>query len=85
MRPAKIRGGASVGDRESGQATIEFALILVPLMMVVAGIILFGIGLNYWLDINRLSNQGARWAAVNAYPGCGTPSGPLIRIQPELQ
>jgi hypothetical protein len=36
----------------------------------VVGIIQFGIGLNYWLDMNRLSNQGARWAAVNEYPGC---------------
>jgi len=61
-------------DPESGQATTEFALILIPLMIIVVGIIQFGIGLNYWLDMNRLSNQGARWAVVNAYPGCGIPS-----------
>ena len=52
-------------DRESGQATIEFALILIPLLILVGGIIYFGIGLNYWLDMNRVANQGARWAAVN--------------------
>ena len=23
----------------------------------------FGIGLNYWLDMQRIANQGARWAA----------------------
>jgi len=56
---------------ESGQATVEFALILIPLLILVVGVIQFGIGLNYWLDMNRLSNQGARWAVVNAYPGCG--------------
>src|SRR5262249_5014610 len=55
---------------ESGQAMVEFALILIPLLIVVVGIIQFGIGLNYWLDMNRLSNQGARWAVVNGYPGC---------------
>ncbi len=55
---------------ESGQATTEFALILIPLLILVVGIIQFGIGLNYWLDMNRLSNQGARWAVVNGYPGC---------------
>ena len=55
---------------ERGQATTEFALILIPLLILVVGIIQFGIGLNYWLDMNRLSNQGARWAVVNAYPGC---------------
>ena len=30
---------------------VEFALILVPLLILVVGIIQFGIGLNYWLDI----------------------------------
>ena len=49
---------------------VEFALILIPLLILVVGIIQFGIGLNYWLDMNRLSNQGARWAVVNEYPGC---------------
>ena len=52
-------------DRESGQAMVEFALILFPLLLLVAGIIQFGIGLNYWLDMKRIANQGARWAAVN--------------------
>jgi len=55
-------------DRESGQATTEFALILLPMLTVVAGIIYFGIGLNYWLDMNRVANQGARWAAVDNWP-----------------
>jgi hypothetical protein len=58
-------------DPESGQATTEFALILVPLLIVVCGIIYFGIGLNYWLDMNRAANQGARFAAVNNWgPQC---------------
>jgi len=53
---------------ERGQATTEFALILLPLLIVVAGIVYFGIGLNYWLDMQRIANQGARWAAVNNWP-----------------
>lgn len=57
-------------DPESGQAMVEFGLILFPLLLLVAGIIYFGIGLNYWLDEQRLANQGARWAVVNSYPGC---------------
>src|SRR6188474_410928 len=55
-------------DRESGQAMVEFALILFPLLLIVAGIIQFGIALNYWLDMQRIANQGARWAAVNNWP-----------------
>ena len=47
---------------------VEFALILIPLLLLVAGIIQFGIGLNYWLDMQRIANQGARWAAVNNWP-----------------
>jgi Flp pilus assembly protein TadG len=49
---------------------VEFALILFPLLLLVAGIIQFGIGLNFWLDSNRIANQGARWAVVNSWPGC---------------
>ena len=56
------------GKREDGQAMVEFALILFPLLLLVAGIIQFGIGLNYWLDMQRIANQGARWAAVNNWP-----------------
>jgi TadE-like protein len=55
---------------ESGQAMVEFALILFPLLLIVAGVIQFGIALNFWLDSNRLANQGARFAVVNAWPGC---------------
>jgi hypothetical protein len=55
-------------QRESGQAMVEFALILFPLLLLVVGIIQFGIGLNYWLDMQRIANQGARWAAVNNWP-----------------
>jgi TadE-like protein len=55
-------------DPESGQATTEFALILIPMVILIGGIIYFGIGLNYWLDMNRVANQGARWAAVDNWP-----------------
>jgi Flp pilus assembly protein TadG len=59
--------------RESGQAMVEFALILFPLLLLVAGIIQFGIALNYWLDMQRIANQGARWAAVNCTRSATTP------------
>jgi hypothetical protein len=66
--PIGVKGSR---NRESGQATVEFALILFPLLILVSGIIYFGIGLNYWLDMNRIANQGARWAVVNNWsPEC---------------
>ncbi|MDQ3691279.1 MAG: pilus assembly protein [Chloroflexota bacterium] len=57
-------------DRERGQALVEFALILPLFLMIVVGIIQFGLALNFWLDMQRIANQGARWAVVNEYPGC---------------
>ncbi len=56
-------------ERESGQALVEFALILPLFLMIVVGIIQFGVALNYWLDMQRIANQGARWAVVNKFPG----------------
>lgn len=55
-------------ERERGQAMVEFALIAPLFIMLVAGIIQFGIALNFWLDMQRIANQGARWAAVNNWP-----------------
>jgi hypothetical protein len=68
VRTRNIKGVRRDHDRESGQSTVEFALILFPLLLLVAGIIQFGIALNYWLDMQRIANQGARWAAVNNWP-----------------
>jgi Flp pilus assembly protein TadG len=58
--------------RERGQVTVEFALILPLFLILVFGIIKFGIAINYWLDMQRVANQGARWAAVNRYPIAST-------------
>ena len=61
---------------ERGQATVEFALVLPAFLLLVVGIIKFGIALNFWLDMQRIANQGARWAVVDAYPGCPRNSTP---------
>ena len=45
--PIGVRCGRG---RETGQATVEFALILFPLLTLVAGIIYFGIGLTAAID-----------------------------------
>jgi hypothetical protein len=58
---------------------VEFALVLFPFLLIVVGIIQFGIGLNYWLDMQRISNQGARWAAVD----CGRT--PALVCSPTLE
>ena len=60
----KVRRGRS----ERGQATIEFAIVLPLVLLLVAGIIEFGKGFNYWLNLNHLANEGARWVAVDKIP-----------------
>ena len=69
LATSSARGSVARVTRR-GQATVEFALILIPLLILVVGIIQFGIGLNFWLDEQRIANQGARFAVVNAWPGC---------------
>jgi hypothetical protein len=55
-------------EREEGQALVEFALIAPVVLIIVTGILSFGVGLNYWLDMNKAANQGARQAVVNHWP-----------------
>lgn len=57
-------------DRESGQAVVEFVLVLIPLVIFVGGIIQLGIGISDWHNVNRIANEGARWAAMNDWPNC---------------
>ena len=53
---------------EKGQATVEFAIVLPLVLLLIAGVIEFGKAFNYWLTLNHLANEGARWAAVNKIP-----------------
>ena len=55
---------------ERGQAMVEFVLVLFPLIVLVGGVIQLGIGVANWHDLNRIANEGARFAAVNEWPDC---------------
>jgi hypothetical protein len=49
---------------------VEFVLVLFPLILFVGGIIQLGIGIANWHDLNRIANEGARFAATDAWPDC---------------
>lgn len=51
---------------------VEFALILVPLLLLVVGMLQFGIVLNAKIDQTHLASSGARYAAVDHNPGAGS-------------
>lgn len=67
--PSRLRRRAR---GESGQSAVEFALVVPFLCLLVLALVEFGKGVNYWLDANHLSGEGARLAAVlgsRAEPG----------------
>jgi Flp pilus assembly protein TadG len=53
---------------ERGQSAVEFAMVVPLLCLVIIAILHFGKVMNYWLDLNHVASEGARKAAVNAYP-----------------
>jgi Flp pilus assembly protein TadG len=65
--------------RDEGQATIEFAIVLPLVLLLIVGLIEFGKAFNYWLDLNHLANEGARWVAVDRIPGDDSPTGDEIK------
>ena len=70
----RFSGTTAAGSRlrgESGQAAVEFGLIVPFLCVLVLVLVDFGKAMNYWLDLNHVAAEGARRAAVNAYPTAG--------------
>ena len=52
------------GRSERGQSLVEFALVLPIFLVLVLGIIDFGLGLKSWITITNAAREGARYAAV---------------------
>jgi TadE-like protein len=70
----RSRGGKHGGIRDDrGVAMTEFVLVLPVLLLVVVGIIAFGLIFFFWLDANRLASETARWAAINHNPFASQP------------
>lgn len=49
---------------EKGQSLVEFALILPLILLILMGILEFGVMLNSYLAINHASKEGARLGAL---------------------
>lgn len=47
---------------------VEFAFVLPLVLLLVVGLIEFGKAFNYWLSLNDVASEGARWAAVDLVP-----------------
>jgi hypothetical protein len=76
---------------ERGTAVVEFALIALPLCLIVFGVLDLGRALNYYNNLTQISGQGARAAAVNQDPNGGTANNLFQRqlacavVSPELR
>jgi hypothetical protein len=70
-RSSGAPAGLSRMRGESGQAAVEFALVVPILCVIVLAMVDFGKAMNYWLDLNHVASETARKAAVNAYPTAG--------------
>jgi Flp pilus assembly protein TadG len=66
----RIRVGNPKLAKQDGQAIVEFALVLPILLIVILGIVDFGIAYNYKNDETHLANEAVRFAVVNNCSPC---------------
>lgn len=69
---ARIRAAGANRSSEDGQATVEFALVLPIIVIVLLGIVLFGVALNDWIDETHLASEAVRFASVDSEHGTGS-------------
>jgi Flp pilus assembly protein TadG len=60
-------GGSRSRDDDEGAAAVEFALVVPVLLLVVFGIITFGIIFAQQLALGNAARQGARFGAVGSH------------------
>jgi len=60
-RPARARG------RARGQSLVEFALVLVPLLLLILGVIQFGLIFNSYVTMTNAAREGARTGTIYVY------------------
>ena len=61
------RFGHKYGEKkERGQAMVEFVLVLPVFLLLVFGIVDFGMGFHAWLTVTNSAREGARLGAVRA-------------------
>lgn len=63
-------------DGARGQSLVEFALVLIPLLLILLGIIQMGLVFNAQVTITNAAREGARAATIYSYSLAGLQSGP---------
>jgi len=83
MRLVRRSRTAAVSERapaQRGQSLVEFALVMIPLFVILLGIIQFGFIFNAYVTITNASREGARTGTVYVYePGLSKAQNDLAR------
>jgi Flp pilus assembly protein TadG len=72
----RLARALAVARLDNGAAVVEFAVLVPLLLLIVFGILDFGRAMNYKNELTQVSNQVARYAAVNRSPIDGKPPFP---------
>ena len=64
-RSGKANGAT---DRRRGQALVEFAVVVPLFMLLLAGMVDFGMGLNASITVTNAAREGARYGIVSPNP-----------------
>lgn len=68
MRIAALRRPvAAPRSRAGGQSLVEFSLVLVPLLLLILGIVQFGLIFNSYVTMTNAAREGARTGTVYVY------------------
>jgi Flp pilus assembly protein TadG len=71
MRIAALRRPAADRDRASararGQSLVEFALVLMPLFLLILGVVQFGLIFNSYVTMTNAAREGARTGTIYVY------------------
>lgn len=65
--------------RELGQAMVEFAAVLLPIMLIIVGIIQFGLLFNAEVTLTNAAREGGRAGTIYVYTGTDQATNDLNR------
>lgn len=84
--PATPAVGPYPRDRERGQALVEFAAVLLPLILLLAGIIQFGFLFAAYVGVSNSAREAARAGTIYQYDANeGQGQNDLLRCQAILE
>ena len=80
FRSSKQHCASQGRSGERGQSLLEFAFVVPIFLVVVMGVVDFGVGLKSWIQVTNAAREAARYGAINCSAGDidGTPVADLV-------